>query len=60
MSKVYGCVFGPVKSVMRKLYKNISQACGKVYQFELMKLNVQRGAHALTGLMFAPSVIMFS
>jgi len=25
-----------------------------------MKENVHRGAHALTGLMFAPSVIMFS
>jgi len=24
-----------------------------------MKENVHRGAHALTGLMFAPSVIMF-
>jgi len=26
----------------------------------LMKENVHRGAHALTGLMVAPSVIMFS
>jgi len=34
-------------------------AHGKVYQFALMKENVHRGAHALTGLMFAPSVIMF-
>jgi len=31
----------------------------KVYQFALMKENVHRGAHALTSLMFAPSVIMF-
>jgi len=36
------------------------KAHGKVYQFELMKENVHRGAHALTGLVFAPSVIMFS
>jgi len=32
----------------------------KVYQFALMKENVHGGAHALTGLIFAPSVIMFS
>jgi len=30
-----------------------------VYQFALMKENVHRGAHALTDLMFAASVIMF-
>jgi len=35
-------------------------AHGKLYQFALMKENVHRGAHALTGLMFAPSVIVFS
>jgi len=33
---------------------------GKVYQFALMKGNVHRGAHALTGLMFSPTLIMFS
>jgi len=30
-----------------------------IYQFALMKENVHRGAYALTGLMFAPSVVMF-
>jgi len=45
---------------MRTRYKHISLAHGKVYQFALMKENVYRGAHALTGLMFAPSVIVFS
>jgi len=45
---------------MRTRYKHISLAHGKVYQFALMKENVHRGAHALTGLMFAPSVIVFS
>jgi len=35
------------------------QARGKVYQFARMKENVHRGAHALTGLTFAPSEIMF-
>jgi len=29
-----------------------TQAHGKVYQFALMKQNVHRGAHALTGLLF--------
>jgi len=58
ISKVYACVFRPLKIPMRILYKHIS-AHGKVYQFALMKENVHRGAHALTGLMFAPSVIMF-
>jgi len=60
ISKVYACVFRPVKSPMRTLYKHISlKAHGKVYQFALMKENVHRGAHALTGLMFAPSVTIF-
>ena len=59
ISKVNVCVFRPVKSPMRTLYKHISIAHGKVYQFALMKENVHRGTHALTGLMFAPSVIMF-
>ena len=59
ISKVYACVFRPVKSSMHTLYKHLSLARGKVYQFALMKENVHRGAHALTGLMFAPSVIMF-
>jgi len=60
ISKVYACVFRPVKSQMRTLCKHISlSAHGKVYRFALMKENVHRGAHALTGLMFAPSVIMF-
>ena len=36
-----------------------TKAHGKVYQFAL-KENVHRGAHALTGLMFAPPVTMFS
>jgi len=31
----------------------------KVYQFVLMKENVHPGAHAMTSLMCAPSVIMF-
>jgi len=60
ISKVYGCVFRPVKNPVRTIYKHISiKAHGKVYQFELMKENVHRGAHAFTGLMLAPSVIMF-
>jgi len=33
---------------------------GKVYQLALMKENVHRGTHALTGLMFAALVIMLS
>jgi len=46
---------------MRTLYKqNSLNAHGKVYQFALMNESVHRGAHALTGLMFAPSVIVFS
>ena len=32
----------------------------RVYFGQPKKENVHRGAHALTGLMFAPSVIMFS
>jgi len=32
----------------------------KVYQFALMKENVDRGAHALTDLVFAPLVMVFS
>jgi len=45
---------------MRTLYKHISLKLmhGKVYQFALMKENVHGGAHTLTGLMFAPSIIM--
>jgi len=42
------------KTPLKKLPK-----LGKVYQFALMKENVHRGAHTLTGLMFAPSVTMF-
>jgi len=59
ISKVYACVFRPVKSPMRTLYKHISLH-GKVYQLALTKENVHLGAHALTGLMFAALVIMFS
>jgi len=49
------------KSPMRTIYKQIyfALAHGKVIQFALMKENVHRGAHALTGLMFADSVILF-
>jgi len=36
-----------------------TSAHGKVYQFALMKENVHRGPHALTGLMYAALVIMF-
>jgi len=60
ISKVYAGVFRPVKSPMRTLYKHISlKLMEKFYQFALMKENVHRGAHALTALMFGPSVIMF-
>jgi len=61
ISKVYACVCRPVKSPMRKFYKHIyfTEAHGKVYQFVLMKENVHRGAHSLTGLRFAPSAMMF-
>jgi len=46
---------------MCTFYKHISlKTHGEVYQFALMKENVHHGEHALTGLMFAPSVIMFS
>jgi len=34
-------------------------ADGEVHQFALMKENVRLGAHALTGLMFAPSATTF-
>jgi len=49
---------------MRTLYKHISlklivKFIKKVRSENLMKENIHRGAHALTGLMFAPSVIMF-
>jgi len=37
-----------------------TSAHGKVYQLALMKESFHGGVHALTGLMFAPSVIMFS
>jgi len=61
ISNVYACVFQSVKSPVRTLCKHISLSShGKVYQFALMKENVDCGAHALTGLMFAPSVILFS
>jgi len=56
ISRVYACIFRPVKSPMRTLYK----LHGKVYHLELMKENDHRGTHAFTGLTFAPSVIMFS
>jgi len=49
ISKVYACVFRPVKSPMRTLYAH----------GEVNEKNVHRGAHALTGFMFAPSVKMF-
>jgi len=58
ISKVHSCVFGPVKTSMRTLYKHISIKIIVVYQLALMKENVHRGGHALTGLMFAFSVIM--
>jgi len=46
---------------MCTLYEHISlKAHGKICQFALMKENIHLGAHALTDLMFAPSVIMFS
>ena len=57
ISKVYACVFRPVKSPVGTLYKHISLKLMVIYQFALMKENVHRGAHALTGLMFAPSVM---
>jgi len=57
ISKVYACVFRPVKNPMRTLYKHNSLKL--INQFTLMKENVHRGAHALTGFMFAPSAIMF-
>jgi len=62
IGKVYAYVFRPVKSQMCTLYKHISLKLmyGKVDQFALMNENVHRRTHALTGLMFAPSVIMFS
>ena len=53
INKVDACVFRPVKRSMRTL-------CKQVYQFALMEENVHRGAHALTGFMFAPSVIIKS
>jgi len=54
ISKVYACVLPPVKSPMCTLYKHASlKLMAKVYQFALMKENVHRGAHTLTGLMFA-------
>jgi len=59
MSKVYACVFRP-KKAQRARFTSIFQLVVKFCQFALMKENVHRGAHALTGLMFAPSVIMFS
>jgi len=37
-----------------------TSAHGKVYQFALMKENLYHGAHALTGFMFSPSVILIS
>jgi len=59
ISKVYACVFLTVKLPIRTLYKHISLKL-MVYQFALMKEDVHRGVHALTGLMFAPSGIMSS
>jgi len=44
---------------LKTLYKHISIKIIVVYQLALMKENVHRGGHALTGLMFAFSVIMF-
>jgi len=44
------------KNPMRKLQKYISLRL-MVKLLALMKENVDRGAHALTGLMFAPLVI---
>jgi len=45
---------------MRTLFTYFTEAHGKFYQFELKKEKVHRGVHTLTGLMFAPSVIVFS
>ena len=62
ISKVNACVFRPEKAQRARftsLYRNFTEAHGKVYQRALMKENVHRDAHALTSLMFAPSV-MFS
>jgi len=59
ISKVHACVFGPVITSMRSFYKHISIKLIAVCQLALMKKNVPRGAHALTALMFAFSVIMF-
>ena len=47
------------KPKSRALLSYFTKAHGIIYQFAIMKENVHRGAHALTGLMFAPSVIMF-
>jgi len=47
--------FGEVKAQCARFIDH-----GKVYQCALMKQNVHCGAHALTGVMFAPSVIMLS
>jgi len=46
---------------MRTLYTHVSlKLMVKFCEFALMKENIHRGAHALTGLMFASSVIMLS
>jgi len=60
ISKVYTCVLRPAKSTLCTLYKHISlKLMVKFINFH-MKENVHRDAHALTGVMFAPSVILFS
>jgi len=40
-------------------FVNFSNENDEKMKFFLMKENVHCGAHTLTGLMFAPSVIMF-
>jgi len=52
---VCACVFRPVKSKMRTLFKqNSPKLMVKFIQFALMKENVQRGAHALAALALFP------
>jgi len=58
ISKVYPCVFRPVKGPMRTLYKHISLKLMVKFISLRLKENVHRNTHVLTGLMLAPSVII--
>jgi len=59
-SKVYACVFRPVKSPVRTLYKHISlQLMAKFINLRYERKRSSRRT-GLTGLMFAPSVLLFS